>query len=106
MKCVLDLQVTPDTRSQEPLQNSEPSVSMAESPNEEVNPTPSVSNAESIKQDVKTTSSAAPPKIDYATELFNLLSMGDSRENGSKTSAHDNFWAGLSCMFLAIIIVS
>ncbi|KAK6264794.1 Arf GTPase activating protein - like 6 [Theobroma cacao] len=88
--------VTPDTRSQEPLQNSEPSVSMAESPNEEVNPTPSVSNAESIKQDVKTTSSAAPPKIDYATELFNLLSMGDSRENGSKTSAHDNFWAGLS----------
>ncbi|XP_021295133.1 probable ADP-ribosylation factor GTPase-activating protein AGD5 isoform X5 [Herrania umbratica] len=88
--------VTPDTRPQEPLQNSEPSVSIAESPNQEVNPTPSVSNAESIKQDVKTTSSAAAPKTDYATELFNLLSMGDSRENGSKTSAHHNFWAGLS----------
>ncbi|XP_021295130.1 probable ADP-ribosylation factor GTPase-activating protein AGD5 isoform X2 [Herrania umbratica] len=98
--------VTPDTRPQEPLQNSEPSVSIAESPNQEVNPTPSVSNAESIKQDVKTTSSAAAPKTDYATELFNLLSMGDSRENGSKTSAHHNFWAGLSCMFPAIIILS
>ena len=79
---------------------------MDESVKQEVTATPSVSKAESIKQDVNTTASVAPPKVDYATELFNLLSMGDSRENDSNTSAHDNSWAGLPCMLLPIIILS
>ncbi|XWS19535.1 hypothetical protein CRYUN_Cryun31cG0024200 [Craigia yunnanensis] len=87
--------VTPDKKPQEPLQNSESSASMAESVKQEVTITPSVSKAESMKRDVKTTASVVPPKVDYATELFNLLSMGDSRENDSTTSAHDNSWAGL-----------
>ncbi|GMI77584.1 NEVERSHED, ARF-GAP domain 5 [Hibiscus trionum] len=68
--------------------SSAPSVSKAESVKQEVASTPSVSKAESIKRDVNTATLVAPPKIDYATELFNLLSMGDSRENGS-SSVHD-----------------
>ncbi|KAK8618371.1 hypothetical protein V6N13_132365 [Hibiscus sabdariffa] len=73
---------------------STPSVSKAEPVKQELASTPSVSKAESIKIDVNTVALVAPPKIDYATELFNLLSMGDSRENGS-SSAHDNSLAGL-----------
>ncbi|XVF25885.1 hypothetical protein REPUB_Repub13aG0252500 [Reevesia pubescens] len=100
--------VTPDTRPQVPLQNSEPSASvaesvkqevtttpsasMAESVKQEVTTTPSVSKAEAIKRDAITTASVAPPKVDYATELFNLLSVGDSRENDSNASAYDNSW--------------
>ncbi|KAF3451553.1 hypothetical protein FNV43_RR07648 [Rhamnella rubrinervis] len=37
----------------------------------------------------------SPPKVDYATELFNLLSMDNSRENDSATSAVDNSWGGI-----------
>ncbi|XWS15676.1 hypothetical protein CRYUN_Cryun34aG0022200 [Craigia yunnanensis] len=84
--------VTPDKGPQEPLKNSESSASMAESVKQEVTVTPSVSKAESIKQDVNTTASVAPSKVDYATELFNLLSTGDSRENDNTTCAHDNSW--------------
>ncbi|PPR89064.1 hypothetical protein GOBAR_AA31619 [Gossypium barbadense] len=81
-----------DIRPQEPLQNSEPSVSNADTVNQEVTNTPSVSNVESIKQDVNTTASVALAKVDYATELFNLLFMEDSRENHSDISAHENSW--------------
>ncbi|TYI27457.1 hypothetical protein ES332_A05G178900v1 [Gossypium tomentosum] len=85
-----------DIRPQEPLQNSEPSVSNADTLNQEVTNTPSVSNVESIKQDVNTTASVALAKVDYATELFNLLFMEDSRENHSDISAHENSWTGFS----------
>ncbi|XVF87565.1 hypothetical protein PTKIN_Ptkin18bG0130600 [Pterospermum kingtungense] len=68
---------------------------MAESAKQEVTTTTSVSKAESIKQDVNTNAPVAPPKVDYTTELFNLLCMGDSRENDSNTSTHDSSWAGL-----------
>ncbi|OMO65086.1 putative ARF GTPase activator [Corchorus olitorius] len=94
--------VIPDTRPQEPLRNSEPPVSMAESVKQEVNTnpsvsmaeslkqeigtTPSVSKAESIKKDANTTPSVAPAKVDYATELINLLCMGDTRESNSNVS--------------------
>ncbi|XP_026422126.1 ADP-ribosylation factor GTPase-activating protein AGD5-like [Papaver somniferum] len=38
---------------------------------------------------------AAPPKVDFATDLFNMLSMDGPSENGSDTSPHDdNGWAG------------
>ncbi|KAL1146976.1 hypothetical protein V6Z11_A10G022800 [Gossypium hirsutum] len=67
-----------------------PSVSKAEFIKQDVTNTPSVSKAESIKRDVNTTAPVvASSKIDYATELFNLLSMGNSGENDSG-SAHDN----------------
>lgn len=41
----------------------------------------------------------SPPKVDYATELFNLLSTDDSRENDSATSALNNSLGGIQCMF-------
>ncbi|XVE51259.1 hypothetical protein DITRI_Ditri02bG0025600 [Diplodiscus trichospermus] len=87
--------VAHDKRPQEPLQNSESSASMAEPVKQDDTTTPPVSKTEPIKRDVNTTASVAPPKVDYATELFNMLSMGDSRENDSNSSAHDNSWAGL-----------
>lgn len=38
-----------------------------------------------------------PPKVDYATDLFNMLSMDDANANGSKAvgaTADDNNWGG------------
>ncbi|XP_027187795.1 ADP-ribosylation factor GTPase-activating protein AGD5 isoform X2 [Cicer arietinum] len=43
------------------------------------------------------TAQNTPPKVDYATDLFNLLSMDASNENGSKAAgatADDSSWAG------------
>ncbi|KAI3988190.1 hypothetical protein MKX01_011979 [Papaver californicum] len=38
---------------------------------------------------------ASPPKVDFATDLFNMLSMDGPSEDGSDTSPHDdNGWAG------------
>lgn len=42
-----------------------------------------------------------PPKVDYATDLFNMLSMDGPSENGSKetgATADDDNWAGFQCM--------
>ncbi|CAA0815937.1 Probable ADP-ribosylation factor GTPase-activating protein AGD5 [Striga hermonthica] len=36
----------------------------------------------------------SPPKVDYATDLFNMLSMDDSVENTTNVSGDDNTWAG------------
>ncbi|KAK6131571.1 hypothetical protein DH2020_034682 [Rehmannia glutinosa] len=36
----------------------------------------------------------SPPKVDYATDLFNMLSMDDSVDNGAGASGDDNTWAG------------
>ncbi|KAK6134516.1 hypothetical protein DH2020_031750 [Rehmannia glutinosa] len=36
----------------------------------------------------------SPPKVDYATDLFNMLSMDDSVDNGAVASGDDNTWAG------------
>ncbi|GFQ06241.1 probable ADP-ribosylation factor GTPase-activating protein agd5, partial [Phtheirospermum japonicum] len=35
-----------------------------------------------------------PPKVDYATDLFNMLSMDDAVENTASASGDDNTWAG------------
>ncbi|XP_027341189.1 ADP-ribosylation factor GTPase-activating protein AGD5-like isoform X2 [Abrus precatorius] len=43
------------------------------------------------------TAQNTPPKVDYATDLFNMLSMDGPTENGSEasgTTAEDNHWAG------------
>ncbi|XP_073143224.1 ADP-ribosylation factor GTPase-activating protein AGD5-like isoform X2 [Henckelia pumila] len=36
----------------------------------------------------------APPKVDYATDLFNMLSMDSSSENAAGASGDDDSWAG------------
>ncbi|KAK9268206.1 hypothetical protein L1049_010649 [Liquidambar formosana] len=71
-------QVTPDLKPQQIMQKSDPVVS----------------KAESRKEPAKAASVVSPPKVDYATDLFNMLSMEDSRENDSQKSADDNAWAG------------
>ncbi|KAJ0082877.1 hypothetical protein Patl1_10862 [Pistacia atlantica] len=70
-------QVKPDPKTQESVQN----------------PEPAVSKAELAKQEATTTSVVTQRKVDYATDLFNLLSMDDSRENDAKTSTDTNTWA-------------
>ncbi|KAM7500836.1 hypothetical protein LguiA_025250 [Lonicera macranthoides] len=75
------VQVSPDSKLKEVHQKSEPPASKPELERREAN----------NKIPVVTST----PKVDYATDLFNLLSMDDSRENGSTTlAANDNSWAG------------
>ncbi|XP_073264564.1 ADP-ribosylation factor GTPase-activating protein AGD5 isoform X2 [Populus alba] len=66
-----------DNKSQEPVQKSEPAAP----------------KAELAKKEESATKVVTLPKVDYATELFNLLCMDDSRESDSTTPAHDNGWA-------------
>ncbi|XP_062160915.1 ADP-ribosylation factor GTPase-activating protein AGD5-like [Alnus glutinosa] len=55
---------------------------------------PVVTKAELAKQEATTTPAVPPPKVDYATDLFNLLFMEDSGQNDSETnSADDTMWA-------------
>ncbi|XP_057996645.1 ADP-ribosylation factor GTPase-activating protein AGD5 isoform X2 [Hevea brasiliensis] len=63
-------QVALVTKPQEPVQNSEQAA---------------VSKAHLVKKEEKKTPVATPAKVDYATELFNLLCMDDSGGNFSKT---------------------
>ncbi|KAG5114251.1 hypothetical protein JHK82_037520 [Glycine max] len=52
--------------------------------------------AETSKQATDTVKNN-PPKVDYATDLFNMLSMDGPNENGSEaagTTTDDNHWAG------------
>ncbi|KAK2972650.1 hypothetical protein RJ640_023893, partial [Escallonia rubra] len=52
---------------------------------------PAMPPAEPVKQVAEVVS---PPKVDFATDLFNMLSMDGPTENGSgETSADDNAWA-------------
>ncbi|KAK2984713.1 hypothetical protein RJ640_004538 [Escallonia rubra] len=53
---------------------------------------PAMPPAEPVKQVAEVVS---PPKVDFATDLFNMLSMDGPTENGSgETSADDIAWAG------------
>nr|GMD53245.1 probable ADP-ribosylation factor GTPase-activating protein AGD5 [Ipomoea batatas] len=57
--------------------------------NQKVEP---VAAAESVKQVVEP---AAAPKVDFATDLFDMLSMDEPSANGSEAvTADDNAWAG------------
>lgn len=57
--------------------------------------------AEATKQASDAASTVSPPKVDYATDLFNILSMDGPSENGSGAiSPDDNAWAGFQCMSL------
>uniref|UniRef100_A0A2P2K3B1 Arf-GAP domain-containing protein n=3 Tax=Rhizophora mucronata TaxID=61149 RepID=A0A2P2K3B1_RHIMU len=47
------------------------------------------------KKAVDAASAGSPPKVDFATDLFNMLSMDGPSENGSEAAAKDdNSWAG------------
>ncbi|KAL7186367.1 hypothetical protein ACSBR2_028166 [Camellia fascicularis] len=71
--------VIPPPKSQQIIQKSEPVVSYAESAKQAADSSPAVS----------------PPKVDFATNLFDMLSMDGPSENGSEAaSADDNAWAG------------
>ncbi|CAI0376104.1 unnamed protein product [Linum tenue] len=51
--------------------------------------------AEAVKKAVDPTATATQPKVDYATDLFNMLSLEGPNENGSEAaSSDDNGWAG------------
>ncbi|KAM7264615.1 hypothetical protein ACFE04_002298 [Oxalis oulophora] len=75
-------EVSPDKKSQDYGQNAIPVESKTELVKHEASSLQIVSIAELPKQETKV---VTPPKVDYATELFNLLSVGDSKENGSTT---------------------
>ncbi|KAL1206543.1 ADP-ribosylation factor GTPase-activating protein AGD5 [Cardamine amara subsp. amara] len=50
---------------------------------------------ETAKQAVNIAPASDPPKVDFATDLFNMLSMDDPTANTSEaTAADDNSWAG------------
>ncbi|KAL3639880.1 hypothetical protein CASFOL_014848 [Castilleja foliolosa] len=64
---------------------------------DQISPTPvtektePVAPAESLKQ---AQGIASPPKVDFATDLFSMLSMDGSGENDTGASGDDNTWAG------------
>lgn len=52
------------------------------------------------------TDAVISPKVDYATDLFNMLSLDGSNENAScEASAEDISWAGFQCMSVIHILV-
>ncbi|XWS09932.1 hypothetical protein CRYUN_Cryun39dG0032300 [Craigia yunnanensis] len=59
-------------------------------------PEPAVAPAEATKPSAETAPTVKAPKFDFATDLFNMLSMDDGpSENGSgAASTDDNNWAG------------
>ncbi|KAJ7948593.1 Arf GTPase activating protein [Quillaja saponaria] len=51
--------------------------------------------AEAMKQAADSPQVVSPPKVDYATDLFNMLSLDGPSGNGSEAAAaDDNAWAG------------
>lgn len=50
--------------------------------------------AETTKQAADVASAVSPPKVDFATDLFNMLSVDSPSENGSEASSNDDAWAG------------
>lgn len=70
---------------------------------EKVEPVAPQQQAETSKP--ATPAQITPPKVDYATDLFNMLSMDDANENVSKAAgatADDINWAGFQCMFMSL----
>ncbi|GKV15878.1 hypothetical protein SLEP1_g26618 [Rubroshorea leprosula] len=64
-------------------------------PEEKTEPT-TVASAEATKHTTDAASVVAPPKVDYATDLFDMLSMDDgpSENNSEAATSDDNAWAG------------
>ena len=57
---------------------------------------------ETKKPTVNVAPASDPPKVDFATDLFNMLSVDEPAANTSETAApaDDNLWAGFQCMYL------
>uniref|UniRef100_A0A5B7A856 Putative ADP-ribosylation factor GTPase-activating protein AGD5 n=1 Tax=Davidia involucrata TaxID=16924 RepID=A0A5B7A856_DAVIN len=55
---------------------------------------PAVPLTESAKHISESTSTVSPPKVDYATDLFNMLSMDGPSDGSEAASGDDNAWAG------------
>ncbi|EEF31337.1 Stromal membrane-associated protein, putative [Ricinus communis] len=71
-------EVTPPSKPQNVIQKTEP----------RVNPGEATKNA-------ATAAPAPPPKVNFATDLFDMLSMDGPSENGSEAASNDeNGWAG------------
>ncbi|RVX08586.1 putative ADP-ribosylation factor GTPase-activating protein AGD5 [Vitis vinifera] len=77
-------QTTPDPQPQENVQKSESSIS----------------KAEPVKQAATATPIVSPPRVDYATDLFRMLSVKDSRENDSEISAANGVSTGFQYLTL------
>lgn len=72
-------QVTPPLKPQHIIQKAEPKVDPSEA----------------TKNGVTAVPAAPAPKVDYATDLFDMLSMDGPSENGSEAAPNDdNGWAG------------
>lgn len=77
---------------------AEPAIPKADSPQ-----APETSPVNSTPPKVNTTPAPAP-KVDYATDLFNMLSMDVTNEKGSESSSNDdNGWAEFQCKIRCII---
>jgi len=62
---------------------------------EKIESASAVAQDEATKQALDAASVVSPPKVDFATDLFNMLSMDGPSENGSEAaSPDDNVWAG------------
>uniref|UniRef100_A0A5B7A690 Putative ADP-ribosylation factor GTPase-activating protein AGD5 n=1 Tax=Davidia involucrata TaxID=16924 RepID=A0A5B7A690_DAVIN len=87
----------PSTRISIPMPPKGPEqVTPAQNP-EQVNQKsePAVLPGESAEHVTELTSAVPTPNVDYATDLFNMLSTDGPSENGSEAaSADDNAWAG------------
>ena len=75
-------------------------VAPAPKPCQEPKPEPVVQQAEATKQTTNDAPAVSPPKVDYATDLFNMLSFdGPSDDGSAAVSTDDSSWAGFQCMF-------
>uniref|UniRef100_A0A6N2MHE0 Arf-GAP domain-containing protein n=1 Tax=Salix viminalis TaxID=40686 RepID=A0A6N2MHE0_SALVM len=63
---------------------------------------PVVVATEAAKKVADAAPAVSPPKVDFATDLFDLLSMDGPTENGSEAAANDdNSWAGFQSAAVA-----
>lgn len=82
---------------------------------EQVTPVPTTQDVQKVepvmpqapvaKKAAESAPATTPPKVDYATDLFNMLSMDGPNENGSETAVEDNSWAGFQCMSLIFLLL-
>ncbi|KAL3612499.1 hypothetical protein D5086_003519 [Populus alba] len=79
-------QVTAPAKPQQVVEKAEPMAEATEAAKKVADAAPAVS----------------PPKVDFATDLFDLLSMDGPTENGSEVAANDdNSWAGFQSAAVA-----
>lgn len=81
---MIDLQAASVSKPQQVMHKSEP-------------PVPPTDQVKQVAEVV------SPPKVDFATDLFNMLSMDNPAESGSEAhSTDDNGWDAFQCMYMQI----